>query len=248
MSSVDFVEYVYLLKLVRGVLLAKSAVGDDVKNWLRRAIRWRPVGVGGRTRKVLRRSGFSSKSVLSLVYAFQSHRDISSLLEGARLCGELAEALVLSSTYVVPLVILDIEAFDELVRRRLIVSSVRSDVRVKDRMVKLHLRISEYSMKDNFYDLIMRARDAIIGGRLDAELQHRKNFCERDLKRYWRINRGKGRPVVVYIDPLRALRKKVDDLKEILSASREAALGLGICVGVVIPNMLTGEEKKVSNG
>jgi len=245
LSSVDFIEYVYLLKMIRGILLARSTISDDVKNWLRRAIRWRPVGVGSKTRKILGKSGFRSKTVLNLVYAFQSHKKLSSLLSECGLSEEASEALVLSSTYIVPLIILDEKSLGELISRKLVVNMVRSNMRIKDKMIKLHLRISEYSMKDNFYDLISRAANAITNNKLDAELKHRKKFCEKDTKRYWRINKGVGKPVIVYVDPLRALRDKLEDVKEMINEDKNVTLGLGICVGVVIPNMLalTQEEK-----
>ncbi|MCR8432685.1 MAG: hypothetical protein NDP24_00350 [Crenarchaeota archaeon] len=234
----SIIEYVHLLKLIRGVLLASSGINREEKDWLRRAIRWRPVGAGSETGKILKRSGFSSKKVLSLVYAFQSHKKLGSLLEECGISKEISEALILSSTYIAPLIILDQESLSNLSRRGLIISDVKSDTRIKDKTIKLHLRIAEYSMKDEFLSLIHRARSAIIKNQIDDELVYRRNFCEKDVRRYWRINRSRGKPIVIYVDPLRALSTKADELREIISTSEEAVLGLGICVGICLPNMI----------
>lgn len=243
MSLANLAEYVHLLKLIRGILLTSSIIDNEEKNWLRRAIRWRPIGAGSETGKILRKSGFSSRKVLPLTYAFQSHKKLELLLENCGIRKEISEALVLSSTYVAPLIILDQESLNELSKYSLIVSEIRSDIKIKDKLIKLHMRIAEYSMKDQFLNLISRARSAVIENKINAELVHRKNFCEEDMKRYWRINRSRGERVVIYVDPLRALINRATDLREIVSNNEESVLGLSVCVGICIQNMIEKQKE-----
>ncbi|MEX0568279.1 MAG: hypothetical protein Q6363_003850, partial [Candidatus Njordarchaeota archaeon] len=71
-NEVDFVKYVSLLKTIRGVILSKQILNEQIKKWIRRSIRWRPVGASINMIETLKKSGFSSKLIKNIVFPFDS--------------------------------------------------------------------------------------------------------------------------------------------------------------------------------
>ncbi len=237
--SVDFVRYVALLKTIRGILITTSKPKDKVFGWLRRSIRWRPIGASRNIILLLKRYGFGSKLIKEVVYPFQEFGEISSILADGGLDRNIADAIVLSSAYIVPLVILDIKTLDHLRRANIVAYEIRTQKKLKDKDIKLHMRIAEYSVKDYYFDVIAKTAEAIASGEIEAILKKRAKTCTKDSKRYWRIKQDRGRTIIIYIDHLRLLRDKTERLKDILHRDKKIMMTLGIPVGLIIEEMLS---------
>lgn len=236
-TEINFVKYVALLKTIRGVLLSKHAFDEQIKKWLRRSIRWRPVGINNCMLKVLKKSGFSSKLIKKLAFPFSCHKEVANIIaESIDAC--IAEIVIRSSIYIVPILILNREDLKALRKSNLITYEICTDKKISDKQIKLHMRIAEYSMKDYNFDIIKNAEEAIISGDLRLELERRKKLCVKDSRRYWRIKRESGDTVIVYIDPLRALKDKTSTLGSLVKKDEKTKMCFGIPVGLVIPNLL----------
>lgn len=236
-NEVDFVKYVSLLKTIRGVILSKQILNEQIKKWIRRSIRWRPVGASINMIETLKKSGFSSKLIKNIVFPFDSHREIAAIIaENVDLT--IAETIVLSSLYIVPILILDNETLRDLQKKNIVIYEIHTDKKLSDKDIKLHMRIAEYSMKDYHFDVIESAEKAIISGEIDSELKRRKKLCMKDAKRYWRIRKESGDTIIVYLDPLRLLLDKIHVVRSLVEKDKKIKMCFGLPVGLAIPNML----------
>jgi len=235
----DFVKYVSLLKTIRGILLTGSCPSEKIVSWLRRSIRWRPIGAGSTCLEILRRCGVRSKLILEATYPFAECGELVDLLAEVGVDKNLSEAIVLASIYIVPIVLLDVDTINCFRELDMIVHEIRTQKRLSDREIKLHMRIAEYSVKDYHFDMISRAEDAILRGGLTEEVKRRTTVCKRDAKRYWRIREDRGRSIIFYIDPLRPLQGKENAILSLVRKNRGIILALGMPVAVAVPEMLS---------
>jgi len=236
--EVDPILYISLIKTIRGVLSLISKPKDYVLKWLRRSIRWRPIGAGLSTIRLLKQYGFSSKTIKPQPFPCSELKEITNLISAHGLDKVIAEAIVLASTYIVPVIILDEAVLDKLRKTNSVTYEILSQKELKDKDIKLHMRISEYSIKDYHIDVISRIERAIEENKLEEELKWREKLCIKDSKRYWRIKQNRGKTLIVYIDILRALKDEYASLSKITGKSRYSLLGLGIPIGLIIPAML----------
>lgn len=232
MTQVDFVKYVAILRNVRACLLATDDFppSEQAVSWLKRHIRWRPVGA---PLSVLGKLGDLGKRLLALVFPTNALEEFCELLSSA-LPRPIAESLTLASCYVVPILILNRGLVKTLREKNLILHAVMTSKSDAEVDLKLHMRIAEYSIKDAHFELIERARKRILAGELPELLRERKEFCQRDAKRYWRVSEERGREFLLYLDPLLALRGRVEDLKNLLEKDRSVTLALGIVPALVL--------------
>jgi len=240
--SVDFIRFVATLKTVRGVIITKTRPSEDVLKWLRRSIRWRPIGCSAGMIATLKKYGFSSKLIQEIAYPFETFAGVSEMLEEEGLSREVAEALVLSSAYIVPIILLDDDTFRELEKKQFVVCKVKTQKKMRDKDIKLHMRIAEYSVKDYHFEVIERAEKAVLSGELSKELKWRKKLCVKDSKRYWRIKQDRGETVLAYVDPLKLLKNRVDNLADLVKKDRRVILTLGIPVCLVVSAMLRSQK------
>ncbi len=237
-TDYDFIQYISLLKVIRGIISVQNKPTDNVFRWLRRSIRWRPVGCCSQMIKQLKKYGFSSKLIKPVVLPFESMKSLVKLLAKAGLEPSLALSVVLSSSYIVPMIILDDQVLGNLRDANLVSYDVLSNKKLGDRDIKTHLRIAEYSTKDYHFEVIQRAERAIENNQLEDEIKWRRKLCQKDAKRYWRIKQNRGKVMIVYIDILRGLSEFHGELLDIIKSHREVILGLGIPVGIIVYNML----------
>jgi len=72
---------------------------------------------------------------------------------------------------------------------------------------KLHLRIADYTILDNYEEMVKQSLLFIdklrVGDKSGFEeiLSKRRESASRDKKRYWRILCDQGDPLLLYIDP-----------------------------------------------
>lgn len=230
-------EYLYLLKNIRGVLLADRKLDSNVINWLKRSIRWKPIGAGPKNIQLIRGHGIKSKVLKQLVFPFTIHEDIRTLLESNGVSPLLAEAMLLSSIYISPLVVLSENTLASI-HKYASIGSVLTDKKLSSNDIKIHMRIAEYAMKDYYFDIIKSLWHDLQKKDLNELMKQRKKFARDDIKRFWRINRNRGRTVISYIDPLIILKENISDLKNIIQNDVRSLLGLGIIVVVHIENIL----------
>ena len=236
--DIDPIGFVSMLKLIRGVLCLIEKPQENVIKWLRRSIRWRPIGAGFKTIRLLKHYGFTSKMIKPLPYPCSELKEAANLVSMHGLEEIVAEAIILASTYIVPVIILDNVVLDKLRKTNTVAYEVLSQKELKDKDIKLHMRIAEYSVKDYHIEVISRIEKAIEENKLQEEVKWREKLCIKDSKRYWRIKQNKGKTLIVYIDILRVLKDEYVSLLKIIRKSKYSLLGLGIPVGLIIPTML----------
>lgn len=236
-SAVSFAYYAALVKNLRGVLLLDP--GDEGAwarvGWLRRRFRYRNLGVtpsvsGPRVSELL-----ESRVFRRLYYPVKGLEELVGHLSSHGLNPLLAEAVVLSSAYISPLLILS-EGFVNEVRRYSI-GAVRVCRELGDRDWKLHLRIADYSILDSYEPMVEEGMKYVRGRggeRVREEvLGERRAFAEKDSRRYWRISCGEGEPFLLYLDPLLML-EEAGGVRDWLGEEHAAALAVVPAVNICL--------------
>lgn len=217
--------YAATVKNLRGVLLfSDSEEALERIRWLTERFKYRNLGV------IPSLSGKMEvkKPFVELVYPDGELIKLTRLL-GRRLGEGVAEAVVLSSTYVSPLFVLDGDSVESL--RPLEVGSVRVSGKLTDRDWKLHLRIADYTVLD-FYRWSVESAEKLWTREPEEVLEERAERIRKDAKRYWRIE-GKEREFLLYLDPVRficegGLLPKLRKLDVRVSAG--LAIGAAVCL------------------
>ncbi len=246
MSSVSFSRYAALVKNLRGVILADPRDGGvkEFLRWLGRRFRYRVLGAPPTLRECLSRAGLSlTKGIKPLHYPSSELRRLTQSLTAA-LGGDLAlavEAAVLASAYVSPIIAFGERASKAL--ERLSIHGVMSRVKLNNRLIKLHLRIADYSILD-YYDENLKLLERLWKGLSVREFTSlRKDMAVRDSRRYWRLE-GKGvkaestapHRFLSYVDlVVKAAASKPADLLTKEFAFEDVAAGLVLTPAVTIP-------------
>ena len=235
MTTPVLLEYISLLKNIRGVLMVARKPKDAAIKWLKRYIRWRPIGAVEGVVSLLRKHGFGSKLLKELVSPFESIDKFVGIIEEQNIDRLTAETIVASSIYIAPIVILDDEAARELQNRGLITHEIKTSKSLSERDIKLHMRIAEYSMKDYHFEVIEKTGELIVSGDIKGLISYRREICEKDAKRYWRICQKKGETIIMYIDVLKVLEDNIEEIKSLLNENPNTLFALGIPVAIKIP-------------
>ncbi len=236
-TAVSFAYYAAIVKNLRGVLLfdpgdegAWSRVG-----WLRRRFRYRNLGVtpsvsGPRVEGLL-----GSRVFRRLYYPLRAYEGFVSALRSAGVDGLFAEAVVLSSAYISPLLVLS-EDYLRMVRRYSL-GEVRVCKELGDREWKLHLRIADYSILDSYEGMVEKSIEYVRAPGDDEVrervLAERREFVARDSRRYWRIACESGEPFLLYLDPLLILESLgggVGELTEDHAAALAVVPAVNLCL------------------
>lgn len=229
-SAVSFAYYAALVKNLRGVLLLDTSDKSAWYRieWLRRRFRYRNLGVtpsavGPRVEELLR-----SRVFRRLYYPLRMYEDLVTALSSAGVDRMFAEAFVLSSTYISPLLVLSDKYLREVMRYSAGAVQVCKELDNKD--WKLHLRIADYTILDSYEEMVEKSM-VYIRSISDAKtrekvLAERRAFAERDSRRYWRIACKEGSPFLIYLDPLLIIEKLLGEIGRDLSEEHAAALAL----------------------
>ena len=226
-----FSMYAAIVKNLRGVIAFEVNDREFIKGieWLSKRFKYRNIGIGPRLAKKAGKSveGFIGKPLRVLTYPV---KDIEALIEllidRANMDPILIEALVLSSTYVSPLMIIS-EKYVELIDK-IAVHKVKVRGSLDISSWKLHMRIADYSILDSYEELVVESMK-VIEGKVDVgsilKLRHERIL--RDEKRYWRFKDLEGNEwtFLYYVDNLRLLIRLGLSPKE-LSLNQAAGLAI----------------------
>ena len=233
--------YAAIVKNLRGVVVFNELSEAVLKrvSWLRKRFRYRDLGLPPRLLEKFRESlkeYLGGKPFRELYYPIEKYRALPKLLEEYLGFNELvSEALMLSSLYISPLLVLDDLVIRELSEVAASAILVNRDMGIND--WKLHLRIADYTVLDMYSFSVetgLRALKCYAEGEkdcLEETLAKRQEAVEKDKKRYWRIRSEKGRVFMLYIDPLKLLVERGVEPRAI---DLDYAAGLAIipCINV----------------
>jgi len=104
------------------------------------------------------------------------------------------DSVLQASRFVSPLILLRERSLSDLGRAAVL--RVRTEQKLGDRDLKFNLRLVDYAATD----LYVRSIE------LADRPEERVKLAERDSRRFWRLEPGKGRTIAGYIDPLRLCR------------------------------------------
>ncbi len=224
--------FVSILRNIKGLLYLPPGGWDlELISWLKRKYRYRMVGLPTALlsefpgeKEILSKSPFKT-----LVYPSVTVRSLVERIVEKVNCSDVVESVVLASCYVTPIV----TNCDGLRRLgKFSVYEVLSEKPLPENEIIRHLRIVGYTILDSHeklcwsaYKKIAKACRDKIGGVVNRLLEERRAFAEKDSKRYWRFKSEKGKPVIIYLDILKAFNDiEVCDL--IQDESLALALGL----------------------
>ena len=231
-----FARYAATVKNLRGVALfdlGEEGVEKSIK-WLASRFRYRDIGVGPsiatRFRAALSRY-LGGKPFKEIVLPIPSLGKLVDLLrELHNLPHEVSEALVLSSVYISPLLIVGNRYLEHVAKLSTRVVYVDDPKKMDTNSWKLHLRIADYTILDFYEGCVEEALRVLRGeASVDEVVEDRRRRIEKDVRRYWRIAKESGTPFLLYIDMLSLLRGSINELEE------DHAAGLAIVSAVFIP-------------
>lgn len=220
-----FASYAALVKNLRGVVLLdrKEKGIEKTVRWFGGRFKYRQIGVPPSLHDFEHLKG---GPFVPVTYPTKSLRDLARLA-GTLVRPEAAEAVVLASAHVCPVMALG-KSWELL--RPLAVGEVMGG-EMDARSLKLHLRISDYTVLDLYQWSTENSRRLWRGEGLGEERARR---VERDKKRYWRLKEGK-KPFLLYLDLARKLSENPRLLKELLELpEEEVTAGLAILSAVVL--------------
>jgi hypothetical protein len=220
----EFIDYVILLKNIRGILLFEPTKEPDLDKikWLKKTHKYRNIGIPESIDKF---KSISDKPFVKLSYpSDEINIFLNKLKNGLPLY--LLEAVALSSCYACPLLILNQEIFDQL--KPITIWSLKASEIDKKEILR-HIRISHYSQID-FFSSAKQAYEILKEGKKIEDLcNNRKELAILDgKKRFWRIKEDKNsNTLVAYFDLLRII-KNIKDIKSIISLALSISCGFRI--------------------
>jgi hypothetical protein len=232
-----FSKYAAVVKNLRGVLLLGPDEEEAGKSlaWLVKRFKYRNVGVPPALAGLKPFEEFEAGPFVELTYPVKSLARLVNLLRsGLKIRKEVAEAAVLASAYVSPILALG-EGAPKLLEP-LSVDLVDSRVKLTPRDLKLHLRIADYSVLD-LYRWSVENAELLWSGRNQDLVKTRIEKIANDKKRYWRLRRGDREPFpfLLYIDPVQRIVKDRSLVKKLMRLPpHEASAGLAILTAVIL--------------
>ncbi len=230
-KNIFFAFYAVIVKNLRGVLLFDPE--DEELNsrieWLRKRFQYRNLGIPPSLYSERFNELFKYKVFRKLYYPVKEAEELINILSSIGYDSVFVEALVLASSYISPLMILSSKYLKLIEENSLGSVGICKELSIKD--WKLHMRIADYTILDSYENSVMQAIEYIENindsAKREEIINDRRNFYEKDMKRYWRIlcdNPSKN--FLYYLDPLLIVDKNIDKLKNRLKI--EHAFGLAI--------------------
>ncbi len=227
--------------------------------WLNRRFKYRVLGISPLVLKELRGRGLSpTRQVKPLHYPSKELSELVRCLSSVLgdVPEDVVESAVMASAYVSPLIV-----FGEPSRTVLNLATriVKTAVKLNNALLKLHMRIADYSILD-YYVKNLELLERLWKGELSSKefVELRKDMVVKDSKRYWRLTTqpSKGRrkgtsktealkepqPFLAYVDPLSLLARERRDAEVIKGFNFEdVGAGLVIVPSVIIPSYIIGK-------
>ncbi|RLE50240.1 MAG: hypothetical protein DRJ31_02130 [Candidatus Methanomethylicota archaeon] len=233
-----FSRYAALVKNLRGVVLISP--GEDVEdlvNWLVNRFKYRNLGV---TPTILSRaSGYFEKRLggkpfVQVVYPIKPIQElVNVIVDSLNVDMEAAEAVVLASSYVSPIIALGREA--EKMLKPLTIEDVKSKVKLDNPGWRLHLRIADYTVLDLYSWSVDHALNMWKEFSSRSFVEERMKRIKADKKRYWRLEKGDLEPwtFLYYVDLAQLIALK-DLFNRVAKLGEDVAAGLAIEAAVSI--------------
>lgn len=230
-----FAQYAALVKNLRGVVYIEELNDYSWKiiKWLIQRFKYRNLGLAP---SIVNKFGEQLEDYLignpfrKLVYPVHNMSRITCLFQGI-LPNELVESIILSSTYISPLLVIGDKIHNII--HDIGIDHVYTDKSLDINSWKLHLRIANYTVLDMYEKCIIEnieALECLRSGNTECVMEiikQRYSRVQKDKKRYWRIISDSGRPFLTYIDPLNILINAETISKEV-ELSEDYAAGLAI--------------------
>lgn len=228
--------YAALVKNLRGVILAKE--DEKALQWLLKRFKYRNLGVPPSGGGLRRRKGFSK--LLELFYPSESLRELVEVFSSTlSLPREAVEAAVIASAYVSP--IMGIGSWADEALSKLAVETVESRVELDEKGWKLHFRILDYTVLDAYASSVSEA-ESLWNPETNLERfkQKRLRRIRADMKRYWRLLEGSGKPkpLILYVDLALLAAENPQLLRKLRGLNVEASAGLSLEAAILIPGDL----------
>lgn len=233
-----FTYYAALVKNLRGVVIYDPDDTEyrDIVKWLTSRFKYRNLGIPPslfkKDRKFLE-AKTNGKPFRILYYPMKEFPILHRLLVELGIDEIFAEAIILSSVYISPLMVLSKKYLGYM--SRFTIEEVDACNKIDVRSWKLHLRIADYTILDSYEEMVKLSLLFIdklkIGDRSGSKeiLDKRREFASRDKKRYWRILCVQGNPFLLYIDPLLFISKHFTRKKNLVNKmKRDYAAALAI--------------------
>lgn len=223
--EISFYRYAAIVKNLRGVVLCELCESEKA-SWLFSRFRYRSLGFPP---SIYPRITKKRKNFVRLYYPSGAIAKAVDVLS-KKIDRMIAEALVLSSTYISPLLVVE---YDFSFFERNSLASVYTAKLLSDKDWKLHLRIADYSILDMYRWSTENAWKALNEGDISRALEAREEKVLADIKRYWRISSSKGRVFLAYIDNL-SLFYRLKLLDEVKELGEDVAAALAIIPAVLV--------------
>ncbi len=249
------------MKNLRGVVLLDphDDLAPNFLRWLNRRFKYRVLGISPLMLKELRGRGLSpTRQVKPLHYPSKELSELVKCLSGmlGSIPEDVVESAVMASAYVSPLIVFGEPSKSVL---NLATRVVKTVVKLNNALLKLHMRIADYSILDYYVknlELLERLWKGELSGKEFVEL--RKDMVVKDSKRYWRLTTqpSKGgkkgasktevleepQPFLAYVDPLSLLIREGRGTEVIRDFSFEdVGAGLVVVPSVTIPPYIVGK-------
>jgi len=228
--------YLAHVKNLRGVIFgsgSENSVINGIK-WLKQRFRYRNLAVPSYLIKQYPRvEELIKEPLLKFTYPLPEVSKVAEVL--AEVTGEhgLSEAVVLASSLISPIIAVGDDVVSKL--RKLSIGEVLSEKELSTQDYKLHMRIADYSVLDMYIEMVTLSEEVLDDpGRLSSALKARESKVRSDIKRYWRISESRGRPVIVYLDPLKVLGKKELEKLRSVGDVENVSIALSLITAVVV--------------
>ncbi len=228
--------YLAYVKNLRGVMFgsgSEDSVISGVK-WLKQRFRYRNLAVPNYLVKHYPKvEELVKEPLLKFTYPLPEVSRVAEVLAEVTADPGLAEAVVLASSLISPVIAIGDDVVGKL--RKLCIGEVLSEKELGIQDYKLHMRIADYSVLDMYIEMVALSEEVLMDPRkLSSALKTREDRVKDDIKRYWRISGSKGKPIIMYLDPLKVLGE--EELEELRSTgeAEKVSIALSIVTAVIV--------------
>lgn len=228
--------YLSYVKNLRGVIFgsgSKDSVVSGVK-WLKQRFRYRNLAVSNcLIEQYPEVEELIKEPLLKFTYPLPEVSKVAEVLTEVIADPGLAEAVVLASSLISPVIAVGDGVVGKL--RKLCVGEVLAEKDLTIQDYKLHMRIADYSVLDMYREMVELSEEVLKYPRkLSSALKAREGRVKDDIKRYWRISGSRGKPVIMYLDPLKVLGEGELERLRSVGDIEKVSIALSLVTAVVV--------------
>ena|GEM_PF-294439 len=234
-----FSKYASVVKNLRGVILTDPYLDSSkVIEWLIERFKYRNIGISqmliGKNPKFFSR-WLNGKPFIEIYHPIRETSFLVGVLEDVLGFNDyVCDSIVLSSIYISPLLVVNAELFNQILK--VSIDHVELRVRLKVKDWKLHLRIADYTILDMYKQCIEDAEKLwSLNVELSRFIKNRSEIVGRDKKRYWRLSSGELSEGVflAYFDAASLIAKKQLEKLSILEVLRKLPIDVAAGLSIV---------------